>query len=68
MDATTARLSHSIGMNVQGMSLWQGIVRQFGGTAQDALTPRASAGRPENERSAATRLREPTERSPAGRY
>ena len=42
MDATTARLSHSIGMNVQGMSLWQGIVRQFGGTAQDARTTVAS--------------------------
>ena len=42
MDASTARLAHSIGMNIQGMSLWQGIVRQFGGTAQDARTTVAS--------------------------
>lgn len=36
MDASTARLARSIGMNIEGMSLWQGIVRQFGGSAADA--------------------------------
>lgn len=36
MDAHTSRLARSIGANTREMSIWQGIVKQVGGTAEEA--------------------------------
>jgi hypothetical protein len=36
MDAHTSRLARSLGTNTRELSIWQGIVKQVGGTAEEA--------------------------------
>ncbi len=36
MDAATGRLARSIGTSVENLGIWQGMIRQVGGTAEEA--------------------------------